>query len=194
MVRTVSFVAIAFPLLACLTGGEPPGEYYGTYEITGVLLENQCGAGVPALNPFSFKVELRTDGSAALWRRPQAPLTYGIVRDGVWEIDTSATLPVYEADPIAGTPGCALTQTESIVLEELEMDLDTAMPDGAMPDAAMPDAGAHNAMSGTTTITYTPTPGSDCSPSLVTFGGPFDSLPCALRYELSVAPAEPIFE
>lgn len=191
MTRLLSLVALAIPLLACLTGeNEPPGEYYGTYEITGVLTANECGAAVPALNPFTFRVELRTDGGAALWRRPQAPLTYGVVRDGVWEIDSTATVPVYDADPSIGLAGCALTQVESIVLEELLADLDAAMPDGGASDAGPSD---EIQMQGTTTITYTPTAGSDCSPTLVTYGGPFDSLPCALHYELSVVPSEPIF-
>ena len=192
MTRLLSLAALAIPLLACLTGNEPPGEYYGTYEITGVLTENECGAAVPALNPFTFRVELRTDGGAALWRRPEAPLSYGIVREGVWEIDSAATLPVYEADPTTGMLGCALTQAESIVLEELVADQDAAIPDGGGGDAGE-EMGDALTMQGTTTITYTPTAGSDCSPSLVTFGGPFDALPCALHYELSVVPTESIF-
>lgn len=190
MTRLLSLAVLAIPLLACLTGGDPPGEYYGTYEITGVLTANECGAAVPALDPFTFRVELRTDGGSAMWRRQQAPLIYGVVRDGVWEIDSTATLPVYEADPATGVVGCALTQAESIVLEELVADLDAALPDGGPMDAGEP---GDTQMQGTTTITYTPTPGSDCSPTLVTYGGPFDALPCTLHYELSIEPSEPIF-
>ncbi len=203
MLRVLSFAALAVPLLACLTGGDPPGEYYGTYEITGVLRANECGAAVPALDPFSFKVELRTEDGTGLWRTVDGPLTYGVVRDNVWEFDTTATIPVYEGNPTEGTPGCALTQVETIMLEETAPESDDAgMPDdGGMHDAGAPDVGTDDSednedglvMTGTSVITYTPTAGSNCTPSLVIAGGPFDALPCALEYDLSVVPTDPLF-
>ncbi len=182
---------LAVPLLACLVedpdAPDPLGEPYGRYGLDGRLIENTCGEGVPAIDPLSFEVELRRLGATSVWLQVDAPLAYGSVSsEGVWEVQGTVVQNVYDADPLTGTAGCALNQTESIRLEGPPLpDTDRGVQDGALPDAGASAPIAPERMDGTLEIRFAPTSGSDCSASLAAFGGPFGALPCTVRYELS---------
>ncbi len=192
---------LVVPLLACLVDDgdspDPLGEPYGDYTIEGHLVENECGEGVPALDPIAFDVELRHLDHTAVWRQAGAPLVYGTVSPtGTWEVQQSVVQDVYDPDPITGTAGCALTQTETIRLEGAPLPIDAPpAQDAAAADAGDPiDAGATQGspgeMNGTLEIVFVPTAGSDCSPSVSAFGGPFTALPCRVRYDLTAQRTE----
>ncbi len=204
----------ALPLLACLTTGgdeEPIGEAVGSYLFTETLLANECGfEAAPVLDMLQFRAELRNRGGQAIWRRPSAPAIYGTVTDGVWAIQTSQSTMLYE--------GCAMTQREIITLTEVAAEAgdddagtadDAGVPDdaGQPDDAGLSDAGSSDAglgedagpaapqqFTGTHSIRITPDVGSNCSPSLVSFGGPFPALPCEVRYDVVGEPTDPLFE
>lgn len=194
--RRLALLWLVVPLLACLVeegdAPDPLGEPYGNYAIAGHLVDNECGEGVPALDPIAFDVELRHLGNTAVWRRAGAPLVYGSVApDGTWEVQESVVQDVYDADPVTGAAGCALTQTETIRLEGVPLPLgvqDAGVGDAG--DAGAPAQGPPEEMSGDLEIRFVPTTGSDCAPTLAAFGGPFAALPCTVRYELTAERAD----
>jgi hypothetical protein len=103
--------------VACAACDVPdlPGEEVGTYQITGALLENECGeAAVPALARVTFPAELRNDRGQALWRRPDAPLATGrISRDGHYLFELEVRHPV-TAETSLGPVECTLRQRDRL--------------------------------------------------------------------------------
>lgn len=208
----LSVLILATPLLACLSGGEDAaeGENMGSYLFTGVLEANECGAAAPVLDTVEFRVQLRNDRGQAIWRRPDAPVTYGTVLGDTWTIQTSTSTPLYET--------CSMTQTETIIVTADTIAADAGPADAGPDDAGASDPGEGDAgegdahvdldggasdaappppqydFAGTHVIRVTPDAGSDCSPSLATYGGPFPALPCEVRYRLSGVPTDPLFE
>ena len=192
---------LAVSVLACLAepsdDTDPLGDPYGTYAIGGHLLENQCGEGVPALDPISFDVDLGRLGETSVWRQDGAPLAYGTVSsDGTWEVRQTVVQNVFDADPLTGAAACALTQTEVLRLKGPPLPppgsgpMDAAAGDSSPLDGGVPGAGnvaaaGAETMEGSLEITFVPTAGSDCTPSLAAYGGPFAALPCSVRYELT---------
>jgi hypothetical protein len=57
--------------------------------------------------------------------------------------------------------------------------------DGGAPQLDDEDAKPKHDLTGDNTIEVSPTQESDCSASLVAFGGPFSNLPCMAHYKLS---------
>lgn len=174
-------LARAIAVWVCLLGGcapQYPGEALGSFDVTGHLEANACGAAaVPALDPLRFAVELRVRGAEAFWRRPDFPVVSGSARDGTYRFRTQARIVALagDPDPDFGHPGCTLLQTETVEVTIEGTDL----------DAGSPDAGPTTlTLTGTNAIDFTPEPGSDCAPLASAAGGPFLALPCGLDYAL----------
>jgi len=169
-----------------------PGETAGTYAVVGILEENTCGAGVGALNPLEFFVELRVeDTGEAIWRRPQQPMVSGGYANGAFHFERSVTAPVYAADPDLGTGACTLLEHDVI-----DATLHPVLGDGGVAaDASVfepSDGGVPEyELRGSSVVDFSPTADSDCSRSLVAQGGPFAALPCRVRYTLTGTPAKP---
>lgn len=197
--------ASAPALLACVPTESPLPEL-GSARVMGSLEENACGsAAVPALDPIEYTVTFGGADQVVEWRRPGSPHIVGQVRrDGEWRFTTQTTIPVYEPDPITGAPGCSMIQTETTTFESMgtppPVDYDAGTQgDAGLPGDAAPQGDAtvqHDAgpqegqwrlpesFEGTGTVTFAPAPGSNCSRSLATFGGPFLALPCDVNYHL----------
>ena len=195
-------VAAVVPLLAACTP-QYPGEAVGSFDVTGRLEVNECGASaVPARDPLSFAVEVRERGPEAFWRRSGLPVVSGTVRDdGNYRFRTVALIPVFAADPDPdfGHAGCNLVQTEivDVVLSNAPPDADAGAETDAGPGMDAPDAGAQEPepdlqLAGTSTIDLAPEPGSDCTPLMAVAGGPFVALPCGIDYTLEGAPRSPL--
>ncbi|MCU0676107.1 MAG: hypothetical protein MUE69_25350 [Myxococcota bacterium] len=223
---------LAIPLLACLATPAPEGDLVGDFLVRGVLEANECGAAVPANETIELRVQLRRDGNLATWRTPNTAIVHGTHTDGSYAFSFGSVLPVFEADPVLGTPACNLDQIERIeVSAESTTQGDAAVDAGAIDagavdagavdagavdagavdagavdagavDAGAVDAGASmpdasvptTAIGGQSVLRYRPTAGSGCAPLLAIYGGPFDDLPCEVRYRLYGTPTEPLFD
>ena len=179
---------------------EYPGESLGTYEISGQLLSNDCGAGaVPAIDSFAFAVDLRVEGNSAYWRRPSRPVISGIAEgQHRYRFEARAHLPLPQAVPYEVDGTCVLEQYESIAVtlsfdapDDTEPSADAAVderPDAGSPDVELPsriaDGVAMNRLVGENEIRFTPVTGSICTAATAASGGPFQALPCGVRYRL----------
>jgi len=150
--------------LACVPE-DVPGEVVGTYEFEGRLDVNQCGeAAFPATGTLEMRAELRRDLDMAVWRVPQAPITYGVVEEDERYVFTGGgTYPAYE--------GCTFVQEEMIAIDGVGEDDPT----------------------GEIVIRISTAAGSDCTPSHAAAGGPFLALPCEIRWSMDGATIDPIF-
>jgi len=169
--------------------------------MVGSLEQNSCGdTALPAVNPLLFRIELRSDGTGqAFWRRPETSVVSGTHIDGTYRFRFVTGLPVYPADEVTGTLGCALLQEEVIELVPQILEDTDAAVDAEAGDAGV-DAGTGSAdggaiaidsLSGSDTIRLTVAPGYDCTPLLGSAGGPFLALPCEVDYSLSGSPGAP---
>ena len=210
---------LAIPLLACLATPAPEGDLVGDFLVRGVLEANECGAAVPANETIELRVQLRRDGNLATWRTPNTAIVHGTHTDGTYTFSFGSVLPVFEADPVLGTPACSLEQIERIDVSaasttqgdaavdagavdagavdagavdggEASADAGLGAGDASMPDASLPTT----AIDGRSVLRYRPTAGSGCAPLLAIYGGPFDDLPCEVRYRLYGTPTEPLFD
>ena len=197
---------LAIPLLACLATPAPEGDLVGDFLVRGVLEANECGAAVPANETIELRVQLRRDGNLATWRTPNTAIVHGTHTDGTYAFSFGSVLPVFEADPVLGTPACNLDQIERIDVSAVSTTQGDAAVDAGAVDAGAGDTGADagpgasdasvptTAIDGRSVLRYRPTAGSGCAPLLAIYGGPFDDLPCEVRYRLYGTPTEPLFD
>lgn len=156
-----------------------PGEAVGSFLFSGPLGETSCGPGLPVNSEIEFRVEMRRDGDMAIWRRPGSPIVYGFVdEDEVWQFDVNVAIPAYDVDPVSGRGPCVFEQLEHIEVR-------------AVGDDDEVDEGVEYI--GSSEVVIRPSAGSDCSPSLVVYGGPFDTLPCAVDYRFESESLDPLF-
>jgi hypothetical protein len=197
---------LAIPLLACLATPAPEGDLVGDFLVRGVLEANECGAAVPANETIELRVQLRRDGNLATWRTPDTAIVHGTHTDGTYAFSFGSVVPVIEADPVLGTPACNLDQIERIDVSAVSTTQGDAAVDAGAVDAGAGDTGADagpgasdasvptTAIDGRSVLRYRPTAGSGCAPLLAIYGGPFDDLPCEVRYRLYGTPTEPLFD
>jgi hypothetical protein len=155
-------------VLACT---ELPGEVIGTYRVTMKLEENTCGTGaVNLLDGHRYAVELRSDAQYGYWRIPDQPLLQGSYDPPNFRFENSGLVAQVGAE--AGPRGCALRQVD-LLTGKL-----TKLPDAGSedPDAAIVLRGEH-------TFTVSAAAGTDCASALPPVG-PFDKLPCTVRYSV----------
>jgi hypothetical protein len=214
MARTCRLLAIGLVLAgwsACKMPDELPGELVGAYRIDGALLENSCGSSaVPAADPLRFNVEIRKQNGSGFWLVSSPPGHLGsLADDGDFSFQNQATYDVGPearrpvellvemdierlADPEAArqqgedrTQPCRLAVTERIAGTLLRDNL--ADHDGGADSSAAEreDDGREGSadLIGDNEIAIR-VAGGDCRASLADNGGPFEQLPCEVRYEL----------
>jgi hypothetical protein len=197
--------------LAC---GELPGEVVGTYRITMMLEDNSCGAGaINVLDGHRYSVELRSDMKRGYWHVPNQPPLKGDYDAPNFSFENSSI--VANEGPDAGPRGCSLRQVDRLTgkLTELpdagsdddedaetdsdddaedtpdkDVKLDAGSDAGAAEDAGSDDDDA--ALRGEHTFTISAAAGSNCS-SALTPRGPFEKLPCTVRYAVRGVPIKP---
>jgi hypothetical protein len=198
---------------ACAMPDELPGELVGAYRIEGALMENSCGgSAVPAADPLRFNVEIRKQDGSGLWLVTSPPGHLGSLADNgdfsfqrqaTYDVGAQARRPVELlveedierlADPEAAqqqgedrTQPCRLGVTERIAGTLLRDNLtDEDGGAGSSPATAARDdeRDESNAdLIGENEIAIRIAAG-DCRASLDDNGGPFEQLPCQVRYEL----------
>jgi hypothetical protein len=200
------------PCLAALVGcgcampQERAGELVGAYRINGELLENTCGsAALPAADPLRFQVEVRRQGGSGLWFVSAPPPHLGsLADDGDFSFERQSTYDLGARQPIellvetdierladpeaaqqlgddAARP-CRLAVSERVAGTLLR---DSVADDGQAEAADEAESGTRSGVDlvGENEIAVRVASG-DCRPSLEANGGPFERLPCEVRYEL----------
>jgi hypothetical protein len=150
-----------------------PGTSLGTYNVTGTLQGNTCGAGLGALNPWTFTAQMSEDGTVFYW----LPSSTGIEASGTLTSSTAATITSIQTQnvdaPDVGLEGpCNLQNTTTIAL---------TLATGSPPPT----------FAGTMSITFAAATGvsstNDCTDQLSSSGGTYDTLPCTASYVLAGA-------
>ena len=187
---------------------EPPGEPIGTFKAVGFMVEQSCGAAVPAPDPLELDFELRSESNGrAYWRRSGGAMFAGVEKEGEFTFQVSQSWMVVEPDRFRGFIGCSVTQRDvfTFVVETLDIETeadggvaDGGVDDGGVEDGDVEDAGTEQepeadasieptllTLTGSQTTEIVPLTGSDCTPAVAALGGPFLSLPCRVEYVLS---------
>lgn len=178
--RSSSLGALA--LLAACWGGddERPGEPVGVFEASGLMVEQSCGAAIPAPDPLELDFELRTEeGGRAYWQSPGGPIFAGVRNADEYTFTVSQSWTVIEPDRFRSYVGCSVTQrdTLAVAVEALE-DPDEGGEDRTAEEADL----AVFEVSGSQMTEIAPVAGSDCTPAVAALGGEFQSLPCRVEY------------
>lgn len=180
---------------ACFGGNEEqPGESFGVFETSGLMVEQSCGSAIPATDPLDLDFEIRTEpGGRVYWQTPGGPIFAGVKSGDEYTFTTSRSWTVIQPDRFRGYVGCSVTQrdTFSFIVDEVEVD-----PEGTVDtdDDAAPTPALYQ-LSGSQVTEIVPLSGADCTPAVAALGGPFLSLPCRVEYVLTgsgVSTAEPV--
>jgi hypothetical protein len=194
-----TLIGLPLLVLGCWgQGEEPPGQPIGTFNAVGFMVEQSCGAAIPAPDPLDLDFELRSEfNGRAYWRRLGGSMFAGVERDGEYTFQVSQSWMVIEPDRFHGFVGCSVTQRDifTFLVETVEVDIETdgGVADGGVEDGGVADGGAEDAgpapilltLTGSQTTEITPLTGSDCTPAVAALGGPFLSLPCRVDYVIS---------
>ncbi|MBW2191172.1 MAG: hypothetical protein JRG93_16610 [Deltaproteobacteria bacterium] len=194
-----TLIGLPLLVLGCWgQGEEPPGQPIGTFNAVGFMVEQSCGAAIPAPDPLDLDFELRSEfNGRAYWRRLGGSMFAGVERDGEYTFQVSQSWMVIEPDRFRGFVGCSVTQRDifTFLVETVEVDIETdgGVADGGVEDGGVADGGVEDAgpapilltLTGSQTTEITPLTGSDCTPAVAALGGPFLSLPCRVEYVLS---------
>ena len=184
-------------------GDEPPGEPVGTFNAVGFMVEQSCGAAIPAPDPLDLNFELRSESNGrAYWCKHGGAIFAGVENDGEFTFQVSQSWMVVQPDRIRGYVGCSVTQRDvfTFVVEPVEVDFeaDAGVDDAGVGDGGVDDAGVDGessadggieptllTLTGSQTTEIVPLTGSDCLPAVAAHNGPFLSLPCRVAYVLS---------
>jgi hypothetical protein len=167
------------------------------------MVEQSCGAAVPAPDPLDLDFELRSESNGrAYWRKLGGAMFAGLEKDGEFTFQVSQSWMVLQPDRFRGYVGCSVTQRDvfTFVVETVEpsTEADGGVADGGVEDGGVADGGVDEesgadagieptalTLSGSQTTEIVPLTGSDCTPAVAALGGPFLSLPCRVEYVLS---------
>lgn len=204
--RWIAVALLSFAGACWGQGEEPPGEPVGVFEASGLMVEQSCGAAIPAPDPIDLNFQLRSEpGGRAYWQRPGGPLYAGVEKDGRYTFTVSQSWTVIQPDRFRGYVGCSVTQRDifTFVVEDVE-DVDDEDDEdgeggqggegggggqgGEADEESGADAGVEPTlltMSGSQATEIEPLAGADCTPAVASVGGPFLSLPCRVAYVLT---------
>lgn len=197
------WILLSLMALTCACWGEdeePPGELVGSFQALGLMVEQSCGAAVPAPDPLDLRFDLRSESNGRAYARLWGGALFaGIENGNTYTFQTSQSWMVVEPDRFRGYVGCSVTQRDVFTFEvsvpEIEAGLDGGVEDDAGVDGdagteadAGADAGIDPSLilvTGSQTTEIVPLTGADCTPAVAALGGPFLSLPCRVEYVLS---------
>jgi hypothetical protein len=163
-------LAAASVLSSCGPSPGLPGTSLGTYNVSGALVTNTCGAGLGLPNPWTFTAQMSEDGTSLYWEMAGGSSVSGAMSSStqvnITAIDT-ANVDTSEAG-VAGP--CDLTGTTVMAL---------ALATGSPPPA----------FTGSISYTYAAATGvsstTNCTDQLSASGGQYDTLPCTASYSLT---------
>jgi hypothetical protein len=147
-----------------------PGTTLGTYNVTGTLSTNTCGAGLGAPSPWTFTSEMSEDGSTLYWETSVGGEMSSTMSSATEAAMTSVLTANVDASD-AGVPGpCDLQNTTVLGL-------------------TLDSSSAPSSFVGTLTYTFAAatgvSTGTNCTDQLSASGGAYDTLPCTASYSLS---------
>jgi hypothetical protein len=147
-----------------------PGTPLGTYNVTGALGTNTCGAGLGAPNPWTFTAQMSEDGTTFYWEESGGTAVSSTMSSATQvDITTTETANVDASD--AGVEGpCDLTSTTVI-----DLTLSTGSPPSTFTGSI---TYSFAVATGASTAT-------DCTDQLSSSGGSYDTLPCTASYSLT---------
>ena len=177
-------LVVLLPVVACWDRGEePPGEAVGSFEATGLMVEQSCGSAIPAPDPLDLTFDLRAeDGGRAYWRRQGGQMFAGIHTDGEYTFTVSQSWMVIEPDRFRGYVGCSVTQRDIFTFVVDEVEAESEEPELGADAGAVPSL---LTLSGAQITEIDPLSGADCTPAVAAAGGPFLSMPCRVEYVLT---------
>jgi hypothetical protein len=157
--------------MSCSSSPSPlPGTSLGTYNVTGTLGTNTCGAGLGAPSPWTFTAQMSEDGTSLYWEMSGGSEVWGTMSSAtqvnITSIDT-ANVDTSEAG-VAGP--CDLTGTTA-----LDLTLAASSPPSTFTGTISYTFAAATGVSSTT----------NCTDQLSVSGGPYDTLPCTATYSLT---------
>lgn len=171
------------PLLVLSCTNQLPGKTIGTYRVVMALAENTCGSQAAILQDGKrYSVEIREDSDRGrgYWRiADRSPVEGSLDEDRNFKFMFSSL--VASEGPDAGPDACRLVQDE--VLSGSVRAFDDS--DGGSADAGPAKSGGLTTLVGEHVLRISSYLGSDCSRALMSAGGPFEALPCTIRYTLS---------
>ncbi len=180
-------------LLSCTN--QLPGDTVGTYRVVMTLVENTCGPkAVFTQDGKGYSVELREDRGRGYWHITDQRPVQGTL-DAKHNFKFTFSSLVASEGPDAGPDACRLVQDELLSGSLRSF----AAADGGTADGGgTADADAKNAadaplstLVGEHVFRISSYAGTDCSRALQTAGGPFEALPCTIRYTLSGTERDP---
>ncbi|MGB5809466.1 MAG: hypothetical protein WBG86_02985 [Polyangiales bacterium] len=180
--RWISFTAFACAL-GCLPGSgddDLPGELVGEFEALGTMVEQSCGAAVPAPDPIELAFEVRLEESGRAYYRLFGGQTFaGTETQDEFTFQASQSTVVIQPNQFQGLVGCTITQRDifRFTLEEPEDDTSLEVDEEADPPLTT--------LIGSQVTEMDPVAGSDCRAALAAFGGTFQALPCRIEYVLT---------
>src|SRR5271166_3679597 len=117
--RLLVFVACAAVALAASCGSASstlPGTSLGTYNVTGTLGTNTCGAGLGAPSPWNFTSQMSEDGTTFYWEMSGASALSSTMASAT-QVSITATQTANVDTSDAGVPGpCNLQGTTALTL------------------------------------------------------------------------------
>jgi hypothetical protein len=166
-----------------------PGTPLGTFNVTGTLTTNTCGAGTNAPNPWTFQVDLSLDGSQLYWSwRDGSPYLSGSL-----STSSEATLLNWQtgSDPADAAACTAANNNDGYWFGPPQ----TGAPCTSSAGCTMTRSDVYDVTLATTRKTFTGTvvyqfavaSASNCSGQLSSAGGAYDVLPCTIKYSLSAS-------
>ncbi len=170
MVRPFVACAIAASAMSCAAPTALPGTSLGTYNVTGTLSSNSCGAGLGAPNPWTFTAQMSEDGTTLYWE-----MTGGSELSSTMSSATQVSITSIATANVDGTDGgvagpCDLENTTA---------LDLTLAAGSPPST----------FTGTITYSFAAATGvstaTNCTNQLTASGGSYDTLPCTASYSLA---------
>lgn len=146
-----------------------PGDLVGTFAVTGVMNESDCGPGAfGAPDPWKFEIKLSREDSSLYWYNGQEAVAGSVSADGsfLFKSGVQATM----AEPVKGRGGCVLARTDEL--------------SGKLAGTGTDISG----FTGTMRYTFKPEAGSECVEILASEG--VLALPCSMTYTLKAARAQ----
>jgi hypothetical protein len=171
LVCLAGYAMIASAIFCSPATSSLPGTSLGTYNVTGTLQGNTCGAGLAAPNPWTFTAQMSEDGTVFYWLLTSS----GSEASGTLTSSTAATITSIQTAnvdaPDAGLEGpCNLQSTTTI-----DLTLATGSPPATFAGTISYTFAAATGVSST----------NDCTDQLSASGGTYDTLPCTASYVLA---------
>ncbi len=122
---------------------EPPGELVGSFQTLGLMVEQSCGAAVPAPDPIDLKFDLRSESNGrAYWRLWGGAMFAGLEKNDTYTFQTSQSWMVIEPDRFRGYVGCSVTQRDVFTFEVSVPEVEPGLDAGVEDDAGVKTTGA----------------------------------------------------